>query len=98
MVRSLWKSGSDCVIDVRVTDLDAPSYASRDPAKVLASQEQQKKKKYLEDCLQQRHSFSPIVILANGLLGFEAKNRLKQLARLLVTKWERPYSGVCGLV
>jgi len=34
----------------QVTDLDAPSYASRDPAKVLVSHEQQKKKKYLEDC------------------------------------------------
>ena len=98
LVRSLWKNGSDCIIDVRVTDLDAPSYASRDPAKVLASHEQQKKKKYLEDCLQQRRSFSPFVISADGLLGFEAKNILKQLSRLLVTKWERPYSVVCGLV
>jgi len=38
------------------------------------------------------------VILADGLLGFEAKNILKQLARLFITKWERRYSVVCGLV
>ena len=97
-MRSLWKNGSDCIIDVRVTDLDAPSYASRDPAKVLASHEQQKKKKYLEECLQQRRSFTPFVISADGLLGTEAKNVLKQLSRHLAEKWERPYSVVCGLV
>ena len=77
---------------------NAFSYDSRDPAKVLASHGQQKKKKYFENCLQQCCSFSPFVISADGLLGFEAKNILKQLARLLVTKWERPYSVVCGLV
>ena len=81
LVRSLWKNGSDCIIDVRVTDLEAASYVTRDPAKVLASHEQQKKKKYLDECLQQRRSFCPFVISTDGLLGFEAKNLLKQLAR-----------------
>ena len=47
LVRSLWKNGSDCIIDVRVTDLEAASYVTRDPAKVLASHEQYKKKYYL---------------------------------------------------
>jgi len=36
---------SDCIIDIRVTDIEAASYITRDPAKVLATHEQQKKKK-----------------------------------------------------
>ena len=98
LVRNLWKQGSDCIIDVRVTNLDAPSYISRDPASVLASHEKQKKKKYVDDCLQQRRTFSPFVLSSDGMLGFEANNVLKQLARILADKWERPYSAVCGMV
>ena len=37
------------------------------------------------------------MISTDGLLGFEAKNLLKQLARSLVKRWEQPYSGVCGV-
>ena len=98
LIRNLWENGTDCIIDVRVTDLDAPSYVSRSPAKVLASHEQQKKKKYVEDCLHQRRSFCPFVISTDGMLGFEAKTLLKQIARKLSAKWERRYSVVCGLV
>ena len=98
LVRNLWKQGSDCIIDVRVTNLDAPSYASRDPASVLASHKKQKKKKYVEEFLMQRRTFSPFVLSSDGMLGFEANNVLKQLARILADKWDRPYSAVCGMV
>ena len=73
LIRSLWKNGSDCFIDVSVTDLESPSYVTRDPTKVLARLQQQKKKTYLDGCLQQRRSFSPFVVSIDGLLGFEAK-------------------------
>jgi hypothetical protein len=43
--------GTDCIVDVRVTDMDAKSYCHRDPAKVLITQEKEKKK-YLEACLE----------------------------------------------
>jgi len=66
--------------------IDAPPYVTRDPTKVLASHGQQKKKKYLDECLQQRRSFSPFVISTDDLLGFEAKSLVKQLARHLVKR------------
>ena len=42
-IRGLWDRGTYCIIDVRVTDLDAKSNRSRDPAKVLESHEKEKK-------------------------------------------------------
>jgi hypothetical protein len=43
-----WARGTDCILDVRVTNTDAKSYSKRDPAKVLEPQEKEKKRKYLE--------------------------------------------------
>jgi hypothetical protein len=98
LIRGLWARGTDCIIDVRVTDTDAKSNLSKDPAKVLANHEREKKKKYLEACLGQRRHFTPFVVSTDGLLGREAKILLKKLSALLAAKWEKPYSQVCGYV
>ena len=47
------------IVDVRITDLDAPSHRNRADEKVLESQEKQKKAKYLEPCFNQCRSFTP---------------------------------------
>ena len=54
LIRGLWARGTDCIIDVRVTDTDSKSCRSKDPMKALADQEKEKKKKYLQPCLEQR--------------------------------------------
>jgi hypothetical protein len=86
----------DCIIDVRITDLDAKSNCSRDPMKVLAVHEREKKKTYLEPCLEQRRHFNPFLLSTDGLIGKESKLLLKKLSALLSEKWEKPYSEVCG--
>jgi hypothetical protein len=53
LLRGFWAHGTDCIVDVRVTDTDAKSYRHRDPKKVIATQEREKKRKYLEPCLEQ---------------------------------------------
>ena len=98
LIRGLWARGTDCIIDVRVTDVDAKSNRSKDPLKVLAAHEREKKKKYLGACLEQRRHFSPFVVSTDGLLGKEAKILLKKLSLRLAEKWEKPYSEVCGFV
>eukprot|EP00978_Attheya_sp_CCMP212_P031185 scaffold117077_cov65-Attheya_sp.AAC.6 len=45
--------GTNCIIDVRITDLDSKSYQTKSSDKVLAGQEQEKKCKYLAPCLAQ---------------------------------------------
>jgi hypothetical protein len=98
LIRGLWARGTDCIIDVRVTNLDAKSNISRDPDKVLEAHEKEKRKKYLKPCLDQRRHFSPFVVSTDGLLGKEAKTLLKKLSSVLSVKWGKPYSEVCGYV
>jgi hypothetical protein len=44
LIRGLWQQGTDAIIDVRITDLDAKSNISRAPMKVLAAHEREKKR------------------------------------------------------
>jgi hypothetical protein len=97
-IRGLWSRGTDCIIDVRVTDTDAKSNLTRDPAKVLEVHEKEKKNKYLKACLEQRRDFTPFVVSTDGLIGKEAKTSLKKLSSLLAEKWGKSYSEVCGYV
>jgi hypothetical protein len=78
-----------------VTDTDAKSYSKRDPAKVPESQEE-KKRKYLEACLERRRHFTPFVCSVDGMLGREAKSFAQRLAAKLANKWEKFYSQDCG--
>jgi hypothetical protein len=98
LIRGFWENGMDAIVDVRITDTDAKSYRTRDPKKILQSQEKEKKKKYLDRCLLQRRAFTPFVVSVDGLLGYEASNLLKQLSKRLAEKWKKPYSVTCGIV
>jgi hypothetical protein len=98
MIRGFWSRGTDCIIDVRITDLDSKSYLKRSSDKVLAGQEQEKKRKYLAPCLAQRRHFTPFVSSTDGMIGKEGQTFAKRLAGLLSDKWRRPYSQVCGYV
>ena len=98
LVHGLFDRNTSCIIDVRVTDTDQPSYLSTTPSKVLKSQERSKKKKYLEACLEQRRHFAPYVVDTYGLLGEEAKSLNKRLGSKLAEKWKSPYSAVMGFV
>jgi hypothetical protein len=60
-----------------VTDTDAPSYRTRNPASVLKSQEKEKKQKDLEACLEQRCHFTPFVVSTDGMIGCEASTFAK---------------------
>ena len=82
---------TDCILDVRITNLDAPSNIHRKPEAVL-SHEREKKKKYLQASLDQRHHFSPFVVSCDGVLGNEAKVVLQNLAGRLAKKSGKSYS------
>jgi hypothetical protein len=80
-IRGFWERGTDCIIDVRVTDTDARAI-SKDPAKVLEAHERERRK-YLKPCLEQRRHFTPFVVSTDGLIGKEAKTLLmKKLSSL----------------
>jgi hypothetical protein len=68
LIRGFWARGTDCTLDARVTDTDARSHCKRPIAKVIETQENEKQRKYLENCLNQRPHFTPFVISVDGLL------------------------------
>ena len=98
LIRGLWANGTDCIIDVRVTDLDAKYQRHKDPLDILKSHEKEKKRKYLEPCLQQRRHFVPFVVSTDGLIGPEGHALLQKLAALLADKTGKSYSEVCGYI
>ena len=72
-LQSLWKHQTDCILDERITNLDAPSNIHRKPEAVLLSHEREKKKKYLHACLDPRRHFSPFVVSWDGVWCLEMK-------------------------
>ena len=69
LIRNLWKQQTDCILDVLITNLDAPSNIHRKRDAVLLSHD----KKYLQACLDQRRQFSPFVVSCDGVLENEVK-------------------------
>jgi hypothetical protein len=95
-VRGLWERGTDCILDVRATDTDAPTYQMKDPSKVLEVAEHLNKKKHLQPCLDQRRRFTPFSVSVDGLIGKEVKTVLKVLAARTATKAGKTHSNVMG--
>ena len=73
--RNIWKRQTDWILDVRITNFDAPSNIHWKPDAVLLSHEREKKK-YLQACPDQCCHFSPFVVSCDGVLGNEAKVQL----------------------
>ena len=86
------------MVDVRVTNTDQKSYIEKKVESVLARQERENKNKYLADCIQERTDFTPFVVSVDGLLGREETLYIKQLARHLRDRWEKPISQILNFI
>ena len=98
LIRGFWEGNTDCIIDVQICDVNQPSYSNRKPHNILKSAETEKKKKYLDSCLEQRRHFTPFVVSCEGLMGKEADTFISRLAKKLSLKWSRPYSRTVSFV
>ena len=98
LVHGFWKRGCSCIFDIRITNTDCSSALRSDPVAVLTHHKNDKKQKHLQLCLDWRRHFTPLVFSINGHRGAEANAASKCLATLLTTKWQQPYSQVCGFV
>jgi hypothetical protein len=81
-----WERGRTCIFNMRITDTDAKSYRKKEPTKVLEQHEKEKKDKYLQNCLEMRKDFTPMVYSVDGIVGREARNAKKRLATQLAGK------------
>ena len=73
LVHGLWNKGTGCVLDTRVTDTDARSYAQLSSAQVLKAAEKVKKDKYLAPCLARRRGFVPLVYSVDEMAGTDLR-------------------------
>ncbi len=71
LIHGLWSCGTNCILDVCITNMDAKTYQSKDPFKVLASHEKSQEEEYLTSCLAQQCNFTPFIVSADTL-GCEA--------------------------
>ena len=51
LVRGFWRTSTDCIIDVRLTDTDQPTHLPRTPFEVIELQEKEKKTKVCQEML-----------------------------------------------
>lgn len=98
LVRGFWDRHTDCIIDVRACDVNQPSCLIRKRKSIIKAAENDKKKKYLEACLEQRRHFTPFVVSCKGMFGKEASFFMKRLAKKLEDKWNRPCSNAINLL
>ena len=54
LIRGFWDRSTDCIIDVRIFNVNQSSYLTHEPASIIKSAENSKKSQYLEPCLAQR--------------------------------------------
>jgi hypothetical protein len=70
LVIGVWSKQISCIIDVRVCDTDSNSYLSSTLVNILRKQELEKKKKYLQPCLDSSsRDFTPYVLSVDGMLA-----------------------------
>ena len=86
------------MFDIQIVNLYAGSYLRMTPEKALAKSKKENKDLYLQDCLERRRTFNPMVYSADRIPGAEVIAAQKRLAALLSYKLKREYSEMCGFV
>lgn len=98
LVRGLMETGQECILYVRIVNADAPSHRNKVVEKILQGDENEKKRKYLGACWDQRCSFILFICTADGVMAEEESSLLTHVARKLAQKCHRPYSIMVGYV
>ena len=93
-----WKWGTTAIFDGIIVNLDVGSYLCTTPEKDLAKAEKDKKDLYLQDFLERRRYFTPMVYSADRITRAEDFYAHKRLAALLRFNLKREYYELCGFL
>jgi len=93
-VRGIWIPQVKALFNIRVADTDAASYVNHSVSAVLATAEEEKKRKHLSAVELRHASFTPFVVSVDGALGHEVLMFLKYLAERLSSGWGKSYGHV----
>ena len=85
----MWQPQAAVLLDVRVIDTIAQSYASHTADVVLCSAEQEIKRKYLAAVGERCSSFILFVVSVDGVLCHDAQDLIKRLCDQNATKGRR---------
>ena len=69
LVRGFWKKDADCIVDVRIYNVNQKSHLTKNPSTIIKNEEAEKKRKHLNSCLEQRRNFTPFVVSCEGMMG-----------------------------
>ena len=83
---------------MQIINLDAGSCLRQTSAKAVATAEKEKNDKYLQPCLERRHSFTPMVYSADVIPGTESVATQICLSLLLRNNLKQEDSEICGFV
>ena len=75
---------------MRITNLGAPFNIHRKPEAVRLSHVREKKRKYLQACLDQRRHYSPFVVSCDERLAMKPRLYYKTLQEALPENQENP--------
>ena len=81
-------------MDIHITYPEANSHMNTTVEKILERQEKEKKKKFLQSCLERRRYFTPFMTTTDGLMRKGAQSFIATLATLRAKKWRNLYSQV----
>jgi len=93
-VRGVWIPQVEALFNVRVADTNAASYVNCSVSSVLATAEEEKKRKYLSAAELHHASFTLFVVSVDGVLGHKALMFLQHLAKRLSCGWGKGYGHV----
>ena len=97
-VHGLWLKSTNTLFDICIVNFDAGSYFRMTPEKDIVKADKDKKYRYIEDCLERRHHFTPLVFSDDIIMGKEARSATWKIASHLRFKLKRYYSYICMFV
>ncbi|CEM39092.1 unnamed protein product [Vitrella brassicaformis CCMP3155] len=88
VARGVWDRQAAALFDICITDVDAPSYASKNRStnSILKQHETAKKKKYHSAVCDSRVTFCPLVVTCDGVWGHDANVFIAHMAHALLEK------------
>ena len=91
----VWIPMERTFLDVRITNLNSPSYRDKTPESVYKTNEREKKRDYNQRVIQvEKGSFTPLIFSTTGGMGPEATKYHKRVAELISLKKKEEYADV----
>jgi hypothetical protein len=95
----IWSSMERTFLDVRVMNVNSPSYMDKTPQQIYLQHEREKKYTYNHRILEiEKGTFTPLVFSTTGGMGPECTKYHKRIAELVSVKRDESYADVMNFI